>query len=99
MSAGGGVARSNAQGGAEGAPADALDRRVLALLAARAKGATLDMDSAILADAALDSVSVMDFLLEVEDALDVTVPLERLAGVKTVRDFTAVVRTLQEASA
>ncbi|PJA58908.1 MAG: hypothetical protein CO163_12385 [Rhodobacterales bacterium CG_4_9_14_3_um_filter_71_31] len=54
------------------------------------------MDSTILADAALDSVSVMDFLLEVEDAFDVTVPLERLAGVKTVRDFTAVVRALQE---
>ncbi|PIP98120.1 MAG: hypothetical protein COW75_01720 [Rhodobacterales bacterium CG18_big_fil_WC_8_21_14_2_50_71_9] len=54
------------------------------------------MDSTILADAALDSVSVMDFLLEVEDAFDVTVPLERLAGVKTVRDFTAVVRALQK---
>lgn len=76
--------------------ADAINRRVLALLSARAPGASLGMDSTILADAALDSVSVMDFLLEVEDAFDVTVPLERLAGVKTVRDFTAVVRALQK---
>lgn len=74
---------------------EAVRRRVLALLSARAPGVTLGMDSTILADAALDSVSVMDFLLEVEDAFDVIVPLERLAGVRTVGEFVAVVTALQ----
>jgi len=73
--------------------------RVLELLAVRAKSkGPLKSDTRILADTNLDSVSVMDFVLELEDEFDVTIPLNQLADVETVGDLTDAVQKLRENS-
>ncbi len=48
-------------------------------------------DFDILLDTGLDSVSVMDIVMELEDDLDTMIPIEKLSNVRTVNDFESVV--------
>ena len=41
----------------------------------------------IVEDLGLDSLAVMDFVMQIEDQLDVPVPLDRFADVRTVDDL------------
>lgn len=77
--------------------AGAVQARVLELLAARAKTTgTLGPTTKIMAETNLDSVSVMDFVLELEDEFDVTVPLNRMAEIETVADLAEAIETLRQ---
>lgn len=44
----------------------------------------------------LDSVLVMDLVLEIEDEFDVSVPVNVLADVRTLRDLTLAIQRLIE---
>lgn len=48
-------------------------------------------DFDILADTGLDSVSVMDIVMELEDDLDTMISIEQLSNVRTVSDFETVI--------
>ena len=43
----------------------------------------------------LDSVAIMDFVMEIEDRLDISVPLDRIAEVETIGDLVATLRDLK----
>lgn len=45
----------------------------------------------ISADLNIDSVSVMDFVMEVEDKYDIDIPLNLLSETRTLQDLAAVV--------
>jgi acyl carrier protein len=47
--------------------------------------------TSLTSDLTLDSFQVMEFLLEIEDELDVAIDMNRLADVHTVSDLAAVV--------
>lgn len=49
------------------------------------------------ADLNVDSVAVMDFVLMVEDAYDISIPINMLSEVRTVGDFAAVVARARSA--
>lgn len=51
----------------------------------------------IIEDLGLDSVAVMDFVMEIEDRLDISVPLDKIAEVKTLGDLIATVQQLKQA--
>jgi len=53
-------------------------------------------DFDILTDTGLDSVSVMDIVMELEDEIDVMIPIESLSNVRTVGDFESVVYSVLE---
>lgn len=75
--------------------ANDIEERVLALLATKVKaGTAVTPQTNIVADTGLDSVSVMDFVLELEDEFDINIPLDRIAEVKTVADLAEAVRDL-----
>ncbi len=67
---------------------DTVTRQVIAALAANPKvkgpitGATVIVD-----DLGLDSLTLMNFVMEIEDELDISVPLDRLADIRTVDDL------------
>lgn len=44
-------------------------------------------DSRIVEDLAFDSLKVMNFIMEIEDSLDVSVPLDKLADIRTISDL------------
>jgi acyl carrier protein len=48
----------------------------------------------IVDDLGLDSVAVMDFVMELEDKLDVSVPLDRIAEIETLGDLVSALRDL-----
>lgn len=48
----------------------------------------------IVRDLGLDSLAVMNFVMSVEDRLDISVPLDRIAEVQTVEDLVETVGEL-----
>ena len=54
-------------------------------------GTALSPDTDISADLNIDSVTVMDFVMEVEDHFDIEVPLNLLAETRTIADLAKVV--------
>ena len=54
----------------------------------------IDLDSSVIEDTGLDSVSVMDFVMELEDEFDITIPLDQIAEVRTVGDLANTVQVL-----
>lgn len=51
------------------------------------EGQDLNENMELVADLGLDSVQVMQLLLEIEDRLDVSIPLNILPDVRTVKDL------------
>lgn len=54
-------------------------------------GAALSPQTDISADLNIDSVTVMDFVMEVEDHFDIEIPLNVLSETRTVEDLAKVV--------
>ena len=65
-----------------------IQARVLDLLSKKIGAARpIDLGSSVVEDTGLDSVSVMDFVMELEDEFDITIPLDQIADVRTVGDL------------
>lgn len=47
----------------------------------------IDFDAALTSDVGLDSVQVMDLVMEIEDRLDVSISVEALAEVTTLNEL------------
>ncbi|WP_297369679.1 acyl carrier protein [Acidocella sp.] len=65
------------------------------LRAALTKPAELSEATHIVDDLGLDSVAVMDFVMEIEDRLDLSVPLDKIAEIQTLGDLLTVLRGLK----
>ena len=68
------------------------------LRAALPQARPLSDSTHIIEDLGLDSVAVMDFVMEIEDKLDISVPLDKIAEVETLGDLIATVQRLKEAA-
>ena len=76
---------------------DAIQTRVLELLAIKIGVArNIGLDSSVVEDTGLDSVSVMDFVMEIEDDFDITIPLDRMGEMRTIGDLADAVRSLSQ---
>ncbi len=70
-----------------------IQTRVLDLLCKKVGAARpIDLGSSVVEDTGLDSVSVMDFVMELEDEFDITIPLDQIADVRTVGDLANAVQ-------
>jgi acyl carrier protein len=54
-------------------------------------GVELKPETDISGDLSIDSVTVMDFVMEVEDHFDIEIPLNVLSETRTINDLVAVV--------
>jgi len=52
-----------------------------------AEGQELSEDTELIADLELSSLKIMDLLMEIEDHFDITIPMNILPDVRTVRDL------------
>lgn len=52
-------------------------------------------DSRIVEDLAFDSLAVMNFVMEIEDTLDVSVPLDKLADIRTINDLASCLHDIK----
>lgn len=55
----------------------------------------IDGNCKIMEDLAFDSLAVMNFVMEVEDSLDVSVPLDKLADIRTINDLASCIVDLK----
>ena len=55
----------------------------------------LTADTDITRDLQIDSLALMNMVMELEDTFDVSIPLDRLAGVRTVGDLSALIGELR----
>jgi acyl carrier protein len=74
--------------------------RVLGLLGDHLRtGIQPTPETDIVADTGMDSVAVMDFVLDLEEAFDITIPIDRLHDVRTVSDIVAAIERITKESA
>ena len=59
-------------------------------------GRQLEEDTDLVADLGLDSLKVMTLVEEVEDHFDISIPLNILANVRTIKDFALQLQQLTE---
>ncbi|PLX42467.1 MAG: phosphopantetheine-binding protein [Hyphomicrobiales bacterium] len=57
-----------------------------------AKNIELSLETDMTTDMQIDSVSVMDFIMEVEDRFDIDIPLNLLADTRTLQELVTVIR-------
>lgn len=60
-----------------------------ALGAVRPGAANLDESADLASEADLDSVEVMDLVMEIEDRLDLSIPVETLSQARTIKELCA----------
>ena len=63
------------------------------------EGREINIDTDLVADLDLDSMKVMDIVADVEDAFDISVPLNILPDIRTIGDFTVQIQKLLEEGA
>mgnify|MGYP001827241320 CR=1 FL=1 len=51
-------------------------------------GEKIDEDTAIMGDLDISSLQMLEIIAEIEDLLDVSLPLNQLPNIRTVREFT-----------
>lgn len=77
---------------------DLIHQKVCALLAPyNHKGADISRGTAIMSDLEVDSVAVFDLIMEVEDAYEITFPMETVSEMNTVGDLVDTIRALKTA--
>ena len=59
-------------------------------------GQSLSEDTELLSDLGLDSIKVMQLLLETEERFDISIPLNIIPNVRTVGDFARQIEQLTE---
>ncbi len=74
---------------------DNIETEIIEVVAARVPvGIQVSAQTRIARDLGLDSVAVMDFVMDIEDHFDISIPLDRVAEVETVGDLTSAVEVL-----
>jgi len=71
--------------------AELLARRVPA-------GIKVSPETQIVGGLGLDSVAILDFIMDIEDRFDISIPLDRVAEVQTIADLTRAIETLTRAA-
>ncbi len=70
---------------------DTIDQICKLLTPFNGAGKPLNADTDISSDLNIDSVAVMDFVMEVEDHFDIEIPLNIVSETRTIGDLAAVV--------
>jgi len=72
-----------------------VEAQIIDLLMARVPGGvTVSADTRIAGGLGLDSVAILDFIMDLEDRFDVSIPLDRIATVQTVAELSSAVEAL-----
>ena len=76
-----------------------IETAVVEVLRGRIRaGVQVSAQTKIARDLGLDSVAIMDLVMDLEDRFDISIPLDRIAEVETVGDLSHAIETLMRAS-
>lgn len=72
-----------------------VESEIIDLLMARVPGGVaVSSDTRIAGGLGLDSVAILDFIMDLEDRFDISIPLDRIAVVQTVAELSSAVEAL-----
>lgn len=76
---------------------DLVFRRICALLEPlNHKGVKLTRDVDLVADLEIDSVSVLDVVMEVEDAYDISIPVNTISEIRTLGELVDAIHAIKK---
>lgn len=76
-----------------------IEAQILELLAKRVPaGVRVSAQTPIVGGLGLDSVAILDFIMEIEDRFDISIPLDRIAEVQTIAELSRAIETLKRAA-
>lgn len=84
---------------ADAAARSALEEIQSHLRARAGENVTIGPDTNITRDLGLDSLAIMDFIFDMEDSFDISIPMERIAEVQTITDLAKVIEALRKEAA
>ena len=72
-----------------------IQREIIETLTARLPaGVQVSADTRIVQGLGLDSVAILDFIMDLEERFDISIPLDRIAEVQTVAELSRTIETL-----
>jgi acyl carrier protein len=76
-----------------------IEAEIVELLAQRVPaGIHVSAQTQIVGGLGLDSVAILDFIMDVEDRLDISIPLDRVAEVQTIAELSLAIEALKRAA-
>ena len=79
---------------------DRIEAEIITMLSGRVpQGIEVTSDTQILRGLGLDSVAILDFIMDLEDRFDISIPLDRVAEVQTISDLSGAIDKLMRDAA
>lgn len=76
-----------------------IEAEIVQMLSARLPaGVQVSGDTRIVQGLGLDSVAILDFIMDLEERFDVSIPLDRIAEVQTIGELGRAIETLTGAA-
>lgn len=76
-----------------------IEAEILQMLAGRLPaGVQASAETRIVAGLGLDSVAILDFIMDLEERFDISIPLDRIAEVQTIGELSRAIETLMVAT-
>ena len=76
-----------------------IEAQIVELLARRVPAGThVSAQTQIVGGLGLDSVAILDFIMDVEDRFDISIPLDRVAEVQTIAELSRAIEALRRAA-
>ena len=76
-----------------------IEAKIIELLARRdPPGINVSPKTRMAGELGLDSVAILDFIMDIEDRFEISIPLDRVAEVQTIADLGRTVEKLTRAS-
>ena len=76
-----------------------IEAQIVELLALRIPaGIHVSAQTQIVGGLGLDSVAILDFIMDVEDRFDISIPLDRVAEVQTIAELSHAIEALKRAA-
>jgi acyl carrier protein len=72
-----------------------IETRIVAMLTQKVPaGVNVSAQTQIVGGLGLDSVAILDFIMDIEDRFDISIPLDRVAEVQTVAELSRAIEAL-----
>jgi acyl carrier protein len=79
--------------------ANDIEAQIVDLLTQRVPaGISVSAETQIVGGLGLDSVAILDFIMDLEDRFDISIPLDRVAEVQTIAELSRAVAALKRTS-
>jgi acyl carrier protein len=76
--------------------ANDIEAQIVDLLTQRVPaGVNVSAETRIVGGLGLDSVAILDFIMDLEDRFDISIPLDRVAEVQTIAELSRAVEALK----